>query len=179
MGIPVETGDGRLQTGGVTTVVRAGFTRPADTTQYTAADIVSDSTAAGHPLVFRDCARFDGGTGIIYSAMLFISTDAATNPNFDLVLFDSAAITIAADNAAGTVTDAQALQCVAAITFDGTNSTNVATVGANLIVKATGLGQVFKCASGDRALYGIVVDRGAYTPASAEIITFKLGILQD
>ena len=179
MGVPVGTGNGRLNVGGISVVVAAQFTRPADATQYTANDVVSDSTAAGHPVVFADCARFAGGTGIIYSALMLDSVDAVTNPNFDLVLFDTANLTIAADNAAGTITDTELLRCVAAITFNGTDSTNVATVGANLIIKATNIGQAFKCADGARNLYGVVIDRGAYTPASAEVFRFQLAILQD
>ena len=179
MGIPVETGEGRLNVGGVTTVVYAQFTRPADTTAYTANDVVSDSTVVGHPLVFQNCARFQGGTGIVYSGLMFASTDATVNPNFDLVLFDTPSFTMAADNSAGTVTDTEAYNIVSIITFDGTNAANVSTVGANLVVGATAIGQAFKCGSNSRDLYGMVIDRGGYTPASAEIFRFKLAITQD
>ena len=179
MGIPVETGGGRFQSGRVTRIVEAQFTRPDDTTQYSANDIVSDSTAVGHPLLFADCARFDGGGGLLQSALMFVSTDAATNPNFDLVLFDTSALTIAADNAAGTVTDAQAYRCVAVITFNGTATANTSTVGGNLVIGATNIGQRFRCADGSRDLWGLVIDRGGYTPPALEIYRFKLAIAQD
>lgn len=171
--------EGKVSAGGFTSVVTASFTRPADTTQYTALDVVSNSTTATSLLVFKNCVRADGGSGILYSAIMFASTDAATNPNFDLVLFDNQGLTLAADNAVGTITDAEASGVVAAITFDATNSANVATAGANLVVKATSIGQAFKCASNSRDLYGVVIDRGGYTPASAEIYSFKIAILQD
>lgn len=174
--MPVSV-EGRLNVGGFTTVVSDGFTRPADTTQYTATDVVSNGTTS--LLVFKDCVRAIGGTGILYSGLMFASTDAATNPNFDLLLFSTKALTLAADNATSTVTDAQARTCVAAITFNGTDSTAVATVGANLIIKATNIGQAFKCATNSRDLYGLVIDRGGYTPASAEAFHFALAILQD
>ena len=176
MGVPVE---GQVAAGGITSVVTAKFTRPADTTQYTANDNVGPNATTGGPILFKDCARVVGGSGIIYSAMMFMSTDASTNPNFDLVLFDTTTLTIAADNAAGTITDGEVLNAVAAITFDGTTAANVATVGPNLIIKGTGLGQAFKCAAHTRDLYGVIVDRGGYTPASAEVIGFKLIILSD
>lgn len=179
MGVPVETGGGRVNVGGVILVSTISFARLANTTQYTATDVVSSNTVSLKPFVFKDCVRFPGGTGIIYSALLIDSVDAATNPNFDLVLFDTGILTVAGDNLTSTVTDAEAQSCVAAITFDGTTATNVATVGANLIVKATGLGQAFKCAEGSRDLYAIVIDRGGYTPASGEVFTFRLGILAD
>lgn len=170
---------GRVTAGGITKFVTAGFTRPADTTQYTAADVVSNSTSATSLLVFSNCVRELGGTGLLYSAFMFASTDAATNPNFDLLLFDNPGLTVAADNAAGTITDTEVLGLVAAITFDGTAAVNVHTAGANLIIQATNIGQAFKCAPNSTTLYGVVVDRGGYTPASAEVFNFKLAILQD
>ena len=171
--------EGAVSAGGFTTIVTAGFTRPADTTQYTANDVVSNSTSATELLVFKNCARVNGGTGLIYSALMFDSVDAATNPNFDLVLFDQQGLTLAADNAASTITDTQALGVVGVITFDGTVASNVATVGANLIIGVSGIAQAFKCAQNSRDLYGLVIDRGGYTPASAEVFNFKLAILQD
>ena len=180
MGVRVEQ-DGRWNVGGLSVFPEAEFTRPADTTQYTANDVVAQSTTAASNklLVFRNCVLVPGGTGILYSGLLFASTDAATNPNFSLALFNTEDITIAADNAASTVTDAQARNMVAAGTFDGTNGANVHTLGANLVITATSIGQTFKCAEGSRNLYGLVIDRGGYTPASAEIIAFKIFVLQD
>ena len=181
MAIPVEVGDKRFPVGGVTTVVTDGFVRPADTTQYTAADVVSNSAVAlaTRMLRFKDCARFDGGTGIIYSALLLDSIDAATNPNFDLVLFTTDKITLSADNAVSTVADDEIKYIVGAIQFDGTTAANISTPGGNLVVKAVGLGQAFKCDDNSRDLYGLVLDRGAYTPSSSERFDFKLSILQD
>ena len=169
--------EGAVSAGGFTKIVSAGFTRPANTTQYTANDVVSNGTTS--LLVFKDCARKLGGSGMILSALMFDSVDAATNPSFDLVLFDSAGLTLAADNAAGTITDTELLGCVAVITLDGTVAANVSTVGPNLIVGATSIYQRFKCADNSRDLYGVVVDRGGYTPASAETFSFKIAIAQD
>lgn len=171
--------NGLFKSGGYTAVVTDGFTRPANTTQYTANDVVSNSTTETRMLHFKNIARTSGGSGIIHSALMFVSTDAATNPNFDLILFDTPNITRAADNAASTVTDGELIDIAAAITFDGTDTTNIATVGANLVVKVATVGQVFKCRDGYQDLWGLVIDRGAYTPASAERFDFKLFILQD
>ena len=180
MGVPMQQ-EGRWNVGGLTVFPEADFTRPADTTQYTANDVVAQSTTAADNklLVFRNCVLVPGGTGIIYSALMFASTDAATNPNFSLSLFNTEDIAIAADNAAGTVTDAQARNLVASFVFDGTVAANVHTIGANLVITATSIGQAFKCADGSKRLYGLVIDRGGYTPASAENFRFRLGILQD
>jgi hypothetical protein len=175
MSVPVE---GLVNAGGVTAVVSFKIVRAANATQYTALDVVG-SLAVAAPNVLRGCARKEGGTGIIYSALLIDSVDAATNLNFDLVLFDTNILTVAADNAIGTITDAEAEHCVGAITFNGTDASLIATVGPNVIIKATNIGQAFKCADGSKDLYGVVVDRGGYTPASGETFTFRLFILQD
>ena len=170
---------GGVNAGGFTKIVTAGFTRPADTTQYTANDVVSNSTSATSLLVFKNCVRENGGSGLIHSGFLFTSVDAATNPHFDLLLFDQIGLTLAADNAAGTISDTEVLSLVAAITFDGTTTSSAHTAGGNLVIRASNVGQAFRCAPNTRDLYGVVVDRGAYTPASAEIFNFKIAILQD
>lgn len=175
MAVPVE---GQVSVGGFTVFVEADITRPSNTTQYTANDQVSHVTGTSL-LQFKGCARTAGGTGIIYSGVMFDSVDAATNPNFSLVLFDTLDITSVADNSAAAVIDAQVSAVVACITFDGTNSSNVHTIGANLVITATGINQAFRCAPGSRDLYGMVIDRGGYTPAALEQFRFRLGILQD
>lgn len=179
MGAAVEQGTKPWRVGGVTVFREAGFIRPADTTQYTANDVVSNSTTATTMMQFKDCVREDGGTGVLYSGLMFDSVAAATKPNFDLALFDTSNLTLAADNAAGTITDNQVLRCVAVITFDGTNAANVCTVGPNLIIGASGVAQGFKCAANSRDLWGVVIDRGGYTPSSAETFNFKIAISQD
>ncbi len=171
--------EGHVSAGSKTVIRTFKFTRPADTTQYTANDVVGPNATTGGAFRIEDCVREEGGSGIIYSALMFASTDASTNPNFDLALFDTNDLTVAADNAAGTITDAQALNCVGVITFDGTNAANVCTVGANLIIGASGIAQAFKCAPNSRDLWGVVIDRGGYTPASAESFNFKLCLSQD
>lgn len=180
MGVLIEQA-GPLNVGGLAVFVEATLTRPADTTQYTAADQVAQTTTAGsnHLLQFKNCVREPGGTGILYSGLMFDSVDAATNPNFSLVLFNTLDITMAADNAAAAVIDDQIRSVVAGLVFDGTMAEMTWTVGANLIILNSAPAQAFKCADGSRDLYGIVVDRGAYTPASAEQFRFRLGIIQD
>lgn len=178
MGVPVEQGTGRLAVGGVSAISTIRFARLNNTTQYTALDVVSNTTTAP-AFEFKGCARFPGGTGILYSALMTDSVDAATNPNFSLTLFDTPNLTVAGDNLIGTITDPELESCVATMIFDGTTAANISTVGPNLIVKATGLPVGFKCADGQTSLWGVINDIGGYTPAALEVFTFKLSILQD
>lgn len=178
-GVTVETGNGRFSAGGITLVSSIRFSRLNNATQYTALDVVSNNTVAGTgAFEFKNCARFPGGTGIIYSALMTDSVDAATNPNFSLTLFDTPNLTVAGDNLIGTITDTEAESCVASMIFDGTAAANIVTVGPNLIVKASpNVG--FKCAEGSTSLWGVINDIGGYTPAALEVFTFKLCILAD
>lgn len=176
--MPVQVAQsGQWRVGGFSVFPEAEFIRPANTTQYTAGDVVSNGVTK--LLLFKDCVRVPGGSGILYAGLMFASTDAATNPNFSLSLFDTLDITLAADNAASAVTDDQIKYFAAGAVFDGTMAEMVFTVGANLIVVNSLPAIAFKCAEGSRNLYGLVVDRGAYTPASAEQFRFRLGIIQD
>lgn len=170
--ISTDGGEGRVQVGGVTAIATDSITRPADTTQYTAADQVGSIN-----LIF-DVARVPGGSGIISSAILIDSTAESTKPYIDLLLFDSP-VTSVADNAAAAPTDLEVERAIpnGVISFDGVNYFKVA--GANGLIPVGNLNIPFVCREGSRKLYGILVARNAYTPISTEKFTARLGILQD
>ena len=159
--------------------VSAVVTRPANTTQYAAGDVVTGGTPA--VLTFSGCAQPDvngdnSGEAIIRSAINVHSSYVATGPDLELYLF-SIAPTIDADNAAWTPTDAELLTLVGVIPFT-TWKVGTATVGAdgNQIDYESDINLLFKCAAGDQALYGILVERGTYIPVSDETFTIALHI---
>ena len=175
--IKTEGGD-RVNVGGVTAIASDSLQRPADTTQYTAADQVAPSTtAANNRNLEFTVARVDGGTGIITHAVLVDSSSESTKPSFDLLLFDSP-VTNVADNAAAAPTDTEVEAAIGVISFDGPSGANFKVAGANGIIVASNLNIPFACRNG-RKIYGILVARNAYTPVSREIFTLRLGILQD
>ena len=143
-------------------------TRPNDTTQYGAGDVVSGTVSA--VLNFGTDAAF----GEIKSAILIDSVVAGgTKPEMDLLLYSSSP-TIAADNAAFAPTDAQAATLVAVIPFLAAN-----------FVAATSNGHIVSASVGDipfvapdRILYGVLVARNTYTPTALEVFTVALGIGQ-
>lgn len=151
----------------------AQFTRPADTTAYAANDVVS--TLAGAVMEFTNAARFAGGGGTIEVVTLTKSDDDVTGAAFDLYLF-AAAPTAIADNAAFAITDAERLTLVGFVEFVAADGRASST--GNEWTKST-LPLPFACASGSRSLYGMLVARGVYTPASAEVISARLLIRQD
>lgn len=172
--------DGRVNVGGVTAVATAYIVRPADTTAYDINDQVATTTTAAtnSNLVFQ-VARVDGGSGVISSAVMIDSTAETTKLSADLLLFDQP-VTNAADNAAAAITDAEMEHLLpnGVISFDGTASGNFKTGGANGAVSVGNINIPFVCI-GTGVIYGVVVARNAYTPISAEKLTFRLGVLQD
>ena len=154
----------------------ATITRPADTTAYAAGDVIADSTSAATVLTFRNACG-DGSGGVIRSAMFVSSLVPATKLNADLFLFHTAPTSYGNDNAAFTLSDADAINCVAVISLDGTTAANVKTTDNNCVVINQALALPFKQATlSDGALYGVLVARNAYTPGSGEVLTIKIGI---
>ena len=153
----------------------ATITRPADTVAYTAGDVVADSTSAAAVLKFSGCSG-DGNGGVIRSAMFASSIVPGTKLNADLFLFNTAPTAYGNDNEAFALSDADLLNCVGVISLDGTTAANVKTGTLNCVVINQALAMPFKSLTNDKALYGVLVARNAYTPGSAEVLTIKLGI---
>jgi hypothetical protein len=161
------------RTGKYLVQVNAAYTRPSDTTAYAAGDVVSNSTSASVPLVFNGVARFEGGTGRIVGARLYDDSAPGTAGDFEMHLY-RASPAVANDNSAWAPTDAASLTITAKIAF-GT----VTVMGAaNVAYFVTGLDCHFKCGEGLTDLYGVLVARNAYTPASAGVITIELDVEQ-
>lgn len=79
--------------------VAVEFTRPADTTAYTAGDVVSDSTSATTMQAIANAARISGGGGFIVGARLVTDKKSIT-PRIRAHVFNTNGATIAADNVA-------------------------------------------------------------------------------
>lgn len=165
----------RVTAGGITKVITTSYTRPADTTTYTAGDVVANSTSAATILSFADIASFEGGGGVIHSAALIDSSAESTKPEFDLYLFDTTVV-MENDNAAWAPSDAEMETCLGVITFD---LDDFKVGSGNGIICNKNIGLPFSCVSGSTTLYGILVARNAYVPTSAEKFTIRLSVLQD
>lgn len=159
----------------------AVFTRPSDTTQYAAGDVVGPVTTPA-VMSFPGAARGNGGSGRIMELLLSFDLETITTATFRLHFFN-ASLTPAADNAA----------------FAGlaTNpSTNLGYLDPPILVTQAGgtLGQIrhavnstttsglpfnYQCAPGDSGLYVVITALGTYTPKSAGIVRLSLVVEQD
>lgn len=152
-------------------------TRPADTTQYAAADAWTNSASeptAAAGLVALSLAGKYGGSGLITDILCTRSDVDVTAADFDIVLL-TAAPTMTNDNAAFALTDAEALTIVGSVSIAAADW-KVSTANA-WVHKPVNIG--FVCASDSVTLYAAIVVRGTYTPASGEVFGIKVKAKQD
>lgn len=159
--------------GGDTVAVSATFARPANTTAYAANDEVSNNAtqASAAPMTFAGCARVNAGSGYVTKVRLFTDNKTVTNGTFRLWLFN-ATPTMVGDNAAYALLYAERAAHVGYVdltlqTEDGTASTGAQAIDATVRIP-------FVCAAASTALYGILLAKGAYTPASGQNLYVEL-----
>jgi hypothetical protein len=138
----------------------AQYTRPANTTAYTAGDALSDSASAPTVLTFTSIP-FDS---ILNEVLVTSSVKGGTLPQFKLWLFDTAPTPVN-DNAALALTDAENDTVVAVIAL-GESSQSSAVNNARL--EATAQQRIIRAKT--TVLYGLIEVTNAYTPASEEVI---------
>lgn len=160
-----------ITVGGTTSLVLASYTRQGNTTTYATGQALSDSASSPTALSFSNCARVSGGSGVILNAMLVDESAPGTRGSFELWVFDTSP-TATNDLATFAVTNANAKTLVGIIPFTTsyTNSTNTLYMGDKVNLP-------FKCSA--TTLYGLVVVRNSYTPASSGVLDFRLQIAQD
>lgn len=152
------------------------FTRPSDTTLYTTGDVVGPTGGGDGALDFTGAAAANGGSGWVVSAQLLISVNQSLPAELELHLFNAAITAGGADNAAVAVSDSDMKQWIGAILFQSQESF---VIGANRVYQGiiAGNGVIpFKCGGASTTIYGVLVVRNGYTPASASVWTINLGI---
>ena len=149
----------------------ASFARAATATAYTAGDVISD-LAADTPkcLVFPGC----GTSGAIRGASL-VYGDTKT-ANLELWLFDSEPTNFL-DNAALALVAADMPKLVGVLSFADSGKT---TLGTNLDYRpSTSRDPIPYTTAAAGSLYGLLVTRSAFTPASAAVVTARLRLEHD
>jgi hypothetical protein len=143
------------------------FTRPADTTAYTALDIVG---AASAHLSFTPCGR-PGAALLIRSAQLLISATSvpAGMTTFRLHLFNAAPDAVA-DNAVWTLASAGDIA-----KYQGfLDFTAPADMGSALWSQVNGLNHGVQLATDSAALVGLLQTTAGWTPAASTAIKVAL-----
>lgn len=171
---PLQIANGALWVSnlGFPKTISVDVTRPADTTAYAAGDAISNSTTAPTTggFTLTGAARKSGGSGIITDVCVMSSNDPATRLSGEIFFFNQS-VTNINDNAAFAVSDTEIKTCVGVVPF------SLFDAGNNGLAHLTGLNILFTC-SGSADLRFLLRARNAYTPASAEVITVLVKILQ-
>jgi hypothetical protein len=155
------------------TTSTASFTRPSNTTQYAINDVLGTSPAT--VMTFANCARLEGGSGIIIGATHSKNNATVTSALFRLFLWNVAPTAIV-DNDPHTLLYANRTSRVAIIDF----STHITSgSGSDSSVAITTERSIpYKCAAGGTSLFGVAVPLATYTPVSAEQHWFELQLIQ-
>lgn len=158
--------------------VSATFTRPADTTAYTANDVVSNDTSATTLMAFSGAARVNGGSGYIVGIRVLTNKKSIT-PRFRVHIANATSITVSADNAAAQLKYADITKRVASYDLaamstaaDTTNSDQSGAADYTMRLP-------FVAAAGSTSLYVWLETLDAFTPASGESFTVVLLIDQN
>jgi hypothetical protein len=145
--------------------VDSSFNRPADTTTYAVNDQIADSTSAPTLPTLSSVVKASGGSGIIIDLILNTTNDPALPLQGELFIFDSS-VTLANDNAAFAISDADSLKLVA-----GPIPFAMVDIGNQHVAHIQGLNVGFTCV-GTANLRWSMRAKNAYIPANAE--TFNL-----
>jgi len=150
------------------------FTRPADTTVYTALDVISDSTSTAKVLAFPTAGRSGKVTAITVAMEETAATDLA------LWLFDSEPTNFL-DNAAFALVLADAPKLVYRAIL--TTAKKVSAGGFQVYeaqdLNSASLPSVRPFSTATGMLYGILQTVTGYTPASAKAFYVRLGMEVD
>lgn len=151
------------------------FTRPANTTAYTAGDVVGVadvSVAANAGSAIHEFASIGPSAGAIIITGADLRVDVAAVPagmtSFRLHLYDAAPTAIL-DNAAWDLPAGDRAAYLGYIDI-GT----AVDVGATLYAQVDQVNKQFKLASGSTSLYGLLVTNGGFTPTSAAVKRMRL-----
>lgn len=167
------------QVGGHIAVASANFTRPANTTQYASGDLVANSTTAGSvtPMQFTVTRSTPQGQSLglswmIRRVVLRKNDNDTTSASFRLHLWDASPTPANGDNAAFS-TDGFA-DYIGGVDITCDQGFSDGDVGFSPQIE---IGRVMAAES--TVIYGLLEARDTYTPASGEVFTVELEVIQD
>lgn len=151
----------------------ATFARPANTTAYTAGDIVANHATGANvvPPPLR-VSGIPGRGGRVRQVLLAKSAALLTNASFRVHLFSSAPVITSGDNAAMAVAGIAAGYVGSADVVMDKNFSDAAYDDA-------GVDLPFQLPEGGRDLFAVVEALGSYVPASGETFTVRVGVERD
>lgn len=164
-------GQTRVVAAGLTTVLSATITRPADTTAYAAGDEMTDT--GGTIRTITGAARYSGGSGIIQGIYVSQSTVWTTKPAMEIWIYDTTSTPVS-DNGAFAPTDGVTDTAIAVIPVTATY--------AGTVNQALDSGQIsvpFLTSGSANLFFRVVIRNAAQDSANSGTSLFRFRILQD
>ena len=150
-------------TGDLHTIGRRDVQRIQVTVPGTAVAAYAAGDQMGTIISLSNAVRVAGGTGVIVGVA--VQSYSNTIGALDVVFFDQT-VTLAADNAAFTIADADVLDVVGVVSLAGSYG-----LGANRIAQAFNLAMPYWC-SGSTTLYAAIIARSGFTPVASDFTTY-------
>lgn len=149
------------------------FTRPSNTTAYTAGDAVTNNATTTVPMDFSTLASYGKGHGYIVGARLVMNEKSET-ASWRVHLYNTSSITVAADNAPwvdmyADVADKIGWISLGAMTTPADASTSDVSRTQDFSIRIP-----YKCLSADRSIFAVLETVDAWTPASGTKFTLSL-----
>ena len=145
------------------------FTRPNDTTAYTAGDLVANNATAGSVVAMSWIVRRDAQAYNLAGVRLRKSGNTATNASFRLHFYTAVPTVANGDNGALAATQTANYVGNVSVTLIGGNDG-----ASNVAMASPALPFVLTPVSGVRTIYGLIEATGAYTPAAQEVFSTQI-----
>jgi hypothetical protein len=146
-----------------------------DTAVYAAGDRL------GSVMTLTSAAIGNGRTGTLAGALF--TDDANSVLDIDVAFFQNTPTLVNADNGVYDITDANLATAVPLGWVNFSTANSYSQGSSNRTCIGTWLGgpcaMPYKCASGDSAIYGIAVARGAYDAAATDDLIFHFTVVRD
>ena len=170
--VPVADGNNSLTVDGKAYRSTATITRPANTTAYTAGDVVGDT--GGSAIVTLASAGPSGGFVLVQSVSLVFSDSVvpAGMGAFRVHLY-SVSPTAIADNAAFDLVSGERDAYMGFIDLPTPQD-----FGSTLYTQTDYIGRLVKLAAASSSVFAEIETRGAYTPVSASTVSLRINTLE-
>jgi hypothetical protein len=160
---------------GRTKTVRMEFTRPANIDAYLAGDVISDATDTAKVLEFQGCGR----SGRINTVEIVM--EETKTADLELLLFDSEPTNLN-DSDPLALVNADVDKMIGRLSFADASKVLIGTGLNHYIVSLDSIGAAgirYASSGATKSLYGLLVTRSGYTPASGIAFHINLNIEQD
>lgn len=150
------------------------FTRPSDTTQYSANDLVANSATAASVVPLKWGLNGIGKQGRIRGVRIYKSDKTVTLASFKVYIFGAdPGVPTNGDN--GALAIASAADFIDVVTID--QATGAFAGGTTGVLKRSAAVDIpYNLPTLSSKLYGLIQATAGYTPASAEVFTVTLEI---